>query len=1014
MEKPLPRQQQTRLATILLWVTIGILIVVGLLLPPVSLGKRLSQSPYATLDANSPSVSHPDGLTVNIDPASLSSRLRLKLGSVPRLEFTPQDAPGDWRAAASAIPSFLLLKSPVYTLDLPDGLTAPLQAEIVLPSDAEPLTLLDVYAWDGSGWRWVPSRPDPAAGTTVATLSGQPQAVALMGASAQTPIIGMSVGPDQSLPPEITGLVTELYASGISLGEQGILLGEPASGEGREQYREFLTASAADLGVLQALLADGSLQQSHVQALSEFAVSQGYAGVHLDYRGITAAQRDAFTSLVASLSEPLHTAGLQLVVSVPAPVRAGAGWDTAGYQWTALASSADRLLVDLPLNPDAYSPGGDADQLLAWAVTQVNRYQLLAGINVLGVQKLGDLYQPVDVDEALSVLNSALARTDGGGDELSPGSAVVVELAAGLPVQDVQAGAYRIDYSADGRLVTVWLPDESALTKKLWVVNGYHLGGVVLHGLADSEMVGELAGAVKSFFVAAKEIPLETPETLLAWAVQNEAGESVGQAVGDPGDPQFTWPAADAPGTYTILGQLEIGQQVADLGAVQVVVVAPTPEPTAEPTQTPAPTATPIEVAEAEATPVPNLDADAVVSGELLNVRQGPDTAYATVGQLAAGTALQVLAANADGTWIRVRATDGTEGWVFAGLCVINIDLADVPVEEVEAPTPAPATPTPEAGQAPPPVAPPSGGGGFELGGQVNGYASRPDLMGQAGMNWIKLQAHHGQDMSGAIGGAHGQGFKILLSVVGDKGQVMTDSYQQSYAAYVGQLAAQGADAIEIWNEANLDREWPRDQIDPAAYTRLLAYSYNAIKRSNGGTVVIGGAPAPTGAEGAFPGQVMNDDNWLRGVVNSGGLSYMDCVGVHYNEGTVSPTAWTGATQGDNYYTRYYGGMVNTYWNITGGARPLCFTELGYLSPEGYGALPSNFAWAASTTVAQQAQWLGEAVSLARGSGQVRLMIIFNVDFSQWLPTDPQAGYAIIRPGGVCPACTTMGSAMGR
>jgi len=105
--------------------------------------------------------------------------------------------------------------------------------------------------------------------------------------------------------------------------------------------------------------------------------------------------------------------------------------------------------------------------------------------------------------------------------------------------------------------------------------------------------------------------------------------------------------------------------------------------------------------------------------------------------------------------------------------------------------------------------------------------------------------------------------------------------------------------------------------------------------------------------------------------------------------------------------------MVNTYWSITGGARPLCFTELGYLSPEGYGALPGNFGWAGSTTVAQQAQWLGEVVGIARASGQVRLMIIFNVDFTQWLPTDPQAGYAIIRPGGGCPACATMGAAMG-
>jgi uncharacterized protein YraI len=1008
MDKPTPRKKQTKLATILLLLTAGVLVIVGLLLPPVSLGQRLMKSGYDRLDAKNPAVSHPDGLTIRADPALLSTALRLKVGSVPRIEFTPQSAPGDWREAASAIPSYLVLKSPVFTLDLPDGVTTPLQAEIATPSDAERDVLLDVYVWDGSRWHWTPRTL--AAGKVLTSLSGQPQAVALMGASAQTPIVGVNLNPGEVLPSEIADLVTELYSAGVSLGEGGILLAETLSDvdEG-EAYREFLTASATDMGPLQQLLADEAARQAHVQALSDLAIRRGYDGVNLNYRGVSPAQAEGFTRLVAGLAERLQPAGLQLVVTVPAPIRGAGWWETAGYQWTALAAHADRLLVDLPLDPDAYIAGGTVDQLLNWAITQVNRYQLLAGINALGVQKIGEEYEPVDVSEALSVLNSALARTDGGGEELAPGSEVVVELVGGTLVEDLAAGTYRIDTAIDGRQVTAWLPDEAALTKKLWVLNGYHLGGVVLDGLAGSEMGGELAAAVRSFFLAAKEIPLETTGTLLAWAVQDEAGEAVDQAVGDLSHPRFAWPAADSPGTYTIRGQLAIGQQVADLGAVQVVVRAPTPTPT----ETPEATATPVEVAEAEAeaTPVPTFGADAVVSAELLNVRQGPDTAFARVDQLAQGTALRVLAANPNGTWIRIRTADGTEGWVFAAYCTLNIQLSDLPVEEVALPTPAP---TPEGGVAPPPVAPPSGRGGFELGGQVNGHASRPDLMGQAGMNWIKLQAHHGQDMSGAIGGAHGQGFKILLSVIGDKSQVMNDSYQQSYAAYVGQLAAQGANAIEIWNEANLDREWPRNQIDPAAYTRLLAYSYNAIKRSNAGTIVIGGAPAPTGAEAAFPGQVMNDDNWLRGVVNAGGLSYMDCVGVHYNEGTVSPTAWTGATQGDNYYTRYYGGMVNTYSNITGGARPLCFTELGYLSPEGYGALPGNFAWASNTTVAQQAQWLGEVVSLARGSGRVRLLIVFNVDFTQWYPDDPQAGYAIIRPGGSCPACATMGAAMGR
>ena len=114
----------------------------------------------------------------------------------------------------------------------------------------------------------------------------------------------------------------------------------------------------------------------------------------------------------------------------------------------------------------------------------------------------------------------------------------------------------------------------------------------------------------------------------------------------------------------------------------------------------------------------------------------------------------------------------------------------------------------------------------------------------------------------------------------------------------------------------------------------------------------------------------------------------------------------------DNYYTRYYAGMVNKYFNAFGGTRKLCFTELGYLSGEGYGALPGNFAWAGGTSVAEHAQWLGEAANLSKNGGRVRLMIVFNVDFTLY-GEDPQAGFAIIRPGGACPACDSLRAVTG-
>ena len=51
---------------------------------------------------------------------------------------------------------------------------------------------------------------------------------------------------------------------------------------------------------------------------------------------------------------------------------------------------------------------------------------------------------------------------------------------------------------------------------------------------------------------------------------------------------------------------------------------------------------------------------------------------------------------------------------------------------------------------------------------------------------------------------------------------------------------------------------------------------------------------------------------------------------------------------------------------------------------------------------------LDQAVSMAGNSGKVRLLIVWNIDFTNY-DSDPMAGYAIIRPGGGCPACEALG-----
>jgi hypothetical protein len=150
-------------------------------------------------------------------------------------------------------------------------------------------------------------------------------------------------------------------------------------------------------------------------------------------------------------------------------------------------------------------------------------------------------------------------------------------------------------------------------------------------------------------------------------------------------------------------------------------------------------------------------------------------------------------------------------------------------------------------------------------------------------------------------------------------------------------------------------------------------------------------------------------------MANAGVANTADCIGVHYNEGIISPKQRGGDPRVPDYPTRYFLSMSQrAAFPFRSSPIPLCYTELGYLTPEGYGPLPAGFEWAANTTVQEQATWLHDAIQLAAQfqTKPIALIIIWNIDFDQY-DKDPQAGYAIIRPDGSCPACQTIGSLRG-
>lgn len=324
--------------------------------------------------------------------------------------------------------------------------------------------------------------------------------------------------------------------------------------------------------------------------------------------------------------------------------------------------------------------------------------------------------------------------------------------------------------------------------------------------------------------------------------------------------------------------------------------------------------------------------------------------------------------------------------------------------------------PSPTNTPVPPP---PANAGLFQFGGQTH-TLENPNLMADVGMEWVKFQHKWGisdppSAIASRISDAHARGFKVLMSIPG------ADHNNIDFGAYVNFLGGVAAlpdppDAIEVWNEQNIDREWPNGQINATQYVNeMLRPAYQAIKAANPNVQVISGAPAPTGFfGGGCTASGCDDKPYMEEMFAAGAANYTDCVGIHYNEGILPPSQTTGDPRGNGeHYTRYFWGMVDTYWNAFQGTRPLCFTEIGYLSGDDFGGLPPGFSWAATTSVDEHAQWLAEATQLSKDSPRIQMMIIFNIDFTHYdINGDPQAGFAMIRPGGGCPSCPLVRAVM--
>jgi len=339
----------------------------------------------------------------------------------------------------------------------------------------------------------------------------------------------------------------------------------------------------------------------------------------------------------------------------------------------------------------------------------------------------------------------------------------------------------------------------------------------------------------------------------------------------------------------------------------------------------------------------------------------------------------------------------------------------------------------------------------FELGIQVQipPSGSGPEMAGwlvdvkdRLGMDWIKLQVrweylepekgvYDFDHLKMALNRAETKGVKVMLSIVTTPAWARESGVDverhgppadyQDYVNFVTELLNRFGgkfDAIEVWNEQNLDREWTSLRgLRAEDYVELLRQTYQAVKQIDPQMIVISGALSTTGGCTNERGEVcaIDDFSYFDAMVAAGLLNYTDCVGVHHNGYNLNPLElWDEVT--DDPTATFRGPFDNAHhsWSFrstleyvatrvqaAGGRQQLCVTEFGWASGEDLEGVPAGWDYAIDNTLEEQKQWTIDAINLMVQGGTVRLAFLWNLNYGPqagWSPTNDNVPYSIIGP----------------
>jgi polysaccharide biosynthesis protein PslG len=217
---------------------------------------------------------------------------------------------------------------------------------------------------------------------------------------------------------------------------------------------------------------------------------------------------------------------------------------------------------------------------------------------------------------------------------------------------------------------------------------------------------------------------------------------------------------------------------------------------------------------------------------------------------------------------------------------------------------------------------------------------------------------------------------------------------------YRGESPIGRVDAIEIWNEPNLDREWGNQAINTASaadYVRLLAGAYQAAHAANPEIIVISAGLSPNGVTN---GHSADDLQYLQWMYDAGLQGKFDVLGAHANTQAPEVAASPGSLKDfphASFYFRRIEQLRQLMVEHGDATKQIWLTEWGWTSDTVHQA----FAWFA-VSEDKKADNLVQAFKYAREnwSTWIGVMSVWTLPDPSWTRDDEEYWWAIANPDG--------------